>query len=184
MGKFNWQNGTLVTPARVEINGEVHDVTPEQYSGQTPLSAENMNAMQDGIYEDIDKNTASINALKYNLVTNGEAVKTGRMVDGKDEYVKRYKFDINSISGQQSTRAQGAASLGFVLTSVTVVEMKAYIVSNTNNVFSVDTNNYNLGDSGKNYILLNANENKVTVNCNSENFNNHAVVDIYYINNN
>ena len=53
MGKFNWQNGTLVTPARVEINGEVHDVTPEQYSGQTPLSAENLNEMQDKIYEDI-----------------------------------------------------------------------------------------------------------------------------------
>lgn len=62
MGKFNWQNGTLVTPARVEIGGEVYDVTPEQYSGQTPLSAENLNAMQDGIYEDI----GNLNNLKTN----------------------------------------------------------------------------------------------------------------------
>lgn len=47
MAKFNWQNGTLVTPARVEIGGQVYDVTPEQYSGQTPLSAENLNQAQD-----------------------------------------------------------------------------------------------------------------------------------------
>ena len=51
MAKFNWQNGTLVTPARVNIGGNIYDVTPEQYSGQTPLSAENLNAMQDALID-------------------------------------------------------------------------------------------------------------------------------------
>lgn len=83
MAKFEWQNGTLVSKAKVEINGEIYEVEPEQYSGTTPLTAENMNAMQDGIYEDIDKKIDG-----YNIETNGSAVKTGRMIDGKEEYVQ------------------------------------------------------------------------------------------------
>lgn len=50
MAKFNWQNGTLVSKAKVEIGGQIYDVEPEQYSGQTPLSAENLNAMQEAIF--------------------------------------------------------------------------------------------------------------------------------------
>lgn len=69
MGKFNWQNGTLVTPARVEIGGEVYDVTPEQYSGQTPLSAENLNQMQDGIYSDIGNKESLATTNKDSLVS-------------------------------------------------------------------------------------------------------------------
>ena len=179
MGKFNWQNGTLVTPARVEVGGEVYDVTPEQYSGQTPLSAENMNAMQDGIYEDIDKK-----ASKYNVETNGSEVKTGRMIDGKEEYVKRYEITINSVS-ENKTRAQGKASLGFTLADVTVTEFSAYIISNTNNIFNVDTNNYNAGyDAGTNYINISYGENAIIINCNSENYKNKAIVMIYYVKNN
>lgn len=49
MNKINWQNGTLVSPAKVEIGGVIYEVTPEQYSGNTPLSAENLNQMQDNI---------------------------------------------------------------------------------------------------------------------------------------
>jgi hypothetical protein len=53
MGKFEWKNGSKVEPAKVEINGVVYEVTDAQYEGETPLSASNLNAMQDGIYEDI-----------------------------------------------------------------------------------------------------------------------------------
>lgn len=51
MPKFNWQNGTLVSKAKVEIDGKIYEVEPEQYSGQTPLSAENFIAMQDGLID-------------------------------------------------------------------------------------------------------------------------------------
>ncbi len=53
MSKFIWKNGNLVANAKVEIEGQIYDVTPEQYEGETPLSAQNLNAMQDGIYEDM-----------------------------------------------------------------------------------------------------------------------------------
>ena len=54
MAKFTWQDGTLVSKAKVEIGGTIYEVDPEEYSGATPLSAGNLNAMQDGIYEDIE----------------------------------------------------------------------------------------------------------------------------------
>lgn len=183
MAKFEWQNGTLVSKAKVEIDGKIYEVEPEQYSGQTPLSAENLNQMQDGIYEDIDKNKSDINSLKYNVITNGSEVKTGRMIDGKEEYVKRYEITINSVS-ENKTKAKGKASLGFNLADVTVTEFSAYIISNTNNIFNVDTNNYNAGyDSGSNYINISSAENSITINCNSANYRNKAVVMIYYVKN-
>ena len=179
MGKFKWENGTLVSKAKVEIGGQIYDVEPEQYSGTTPLSAENLNQMQDGIYEDIDKKTS-----KYNVETNGSEVKTGRTIDGKEEYVKRYEITINSIS-ENKTKAQGKASLGFTLADVTVTEFSAYIIATSNNIFNLDTNNYNAGyDLGSNYININASENSIVINCNSENYKNKAVVMIYYVKNN
>jgi hypothetical protein len=53
MAKFTWQDGTLVSKAKVEIGGVIYEVDPDEYSGTTPLSAANLNAMQDGIYQDI-----------------------------------------------------------------------------------------------------------------------------------
>lgn len=63
MAKFTWQDGTLVSKAKVEIEGIIYEVDPEEYSGATPLSASNLNAMQDGIYEDINSNTETIDNL-------------------------------------------------------------------------------------------------------------------------
>lgn len=63
MAKFTWQDGVLVSKAKVEIGGTIYEVDPEEYSGTTPLSANNLNAMQDGIYEDINENTEELNNL-------------------------------------------------------------------------------------------------------------------------
>jgi hypothetical protein len=63
MAKFTWQDGTLVSKAKVEIGGTIYEVDPEEYSGATPLSASNLNAMQDGIYEDINENAEELDNL-------------------------------------------------------------------------------------------------------------------------
>lgn len=52
MAKFVWQDGTLVSKAKVEVGGTIYEVDPEEYSGTTPLSASNLNAMVDQTYED------------------------------------------------------------------------------------------------------------------------------------
>lgn len=47
MDRIGWENGTLVSKAKVTINGNIYEVEPEQYEGTTPLSAENMKQMED-----------------------------------------------------------------------------------------------------------------------------------------
>ena len=59
MAKFVWQDGTLVSKAKVEVGGTIYEVDPEEYSGSTPLSASNLNAMVDNIYSDLDANVYS-----------------------------------------------------------------------------------------------------------------------------
>lgn len=69
MAKFTWQDGTLVSKAKVEINGIIYEVDPEEYSGATPLSAGNLNAMQDGIYDDVGILSNLETSNKTNLVS-------------------------------------------------------------------------------------------------------------------
>ena len=87
MNKINWQNGTLVSPAKVEIGGVIYEVTPEQYSGNTPLSAENLNQMQDNIEEAIPEvidNLTSSSTSKALSANQGKELKT--YVDGLNTY--------------------------------------------------------------------------------------------------
>lgn len=84
MAKFIWQDGTFVSKAKVEIGGNIYEVDPEEYSGATPLSASNLNAMQDGIYDDIDE----INEKIVDRYSTDE-IKTNKVwVDGKPIYRK------------------------------------------------------------------------------------------------
>lgn len=83
MGKFKWENGKLVKNAVVTIDGVEHEVTPAVVEGATAVSAENLNEMQDGIYEDmvqldengklVDNNKNKIHFTEVvNLRTNTE----------------------------------------------------------------------------------------------------------------
>lgn len=45
--RIGWEDGTLVSNAKVNVQGTIYEVEPEQYSGSTPLSAENLKAMED-----------------------------------------------------------------------------------------------------------------------------------------
>ena len=128
---FEWENGTLVEPAKVEIGGVSYDVTDAQYEGATPLSASNLNQMQTILNNNI---TTSIEN-QYNLVTDGNAVKTGRQIDGKDEWVKRFSFTTSG--GNTYTK-----SLGFVLNDVIITKLEGTELSNTNNWWDA-----NIGDT-------------------------------------
>lgn len=54
MKKTNFKNGTLVSKAKVTINSTIYEVEPEEYEGETPLSAEVLNEMQGNIEESIN----------------------------------------------------------------------------------------------------------------------------------
>ena len=66
----------------------------------------------------------------YNLVTDGSAVKTGRKIDGKDEYIKRFSFKgLNQLS-QTYTK-----SLGFNLSNAIITGFEGAAKSNVGNWF-------------------------------------------------
>ena len=67
MEKMQFENGTLVTPAKVTIDGVDHTVTPAVYEGNTPFTAENINQMQDNIETNRYKIT-----LEADLADNSE----------------------------------------------------------------------------------------------------------------
>lgn len=91
MAKFTWQDGTLVSKAKVEINGTIYEVDPEEYSGATPLSASNLNSMQDGIYEDIDE-------IKNKMIYSKTEKIIGKWFDNKNIYQKVIEVPKSSIS--------------------------------------------------------------------------------------
>lgn len=55
LDRIGWQDGTLVSKGKVEINGTIYEVEPEQYSGQTPLSSANLKKMEDNTEKAINK---------------------------------------------------------------------------------------------------------------------------------
>ena len=96
MAKFTWQDGTLVSKAKVEVGGTIYEVDPEEYSGATPLSASNLNAMQDGIYEDIGDLDDLYTSQKSSIVNaiNGLLPKT--LWTNPD--ISRGEFDSQDIT--------------------------------------------------------------------------------------
>ena len=56
----------------------------------------------------------------YNLITDGDAVKTGRQVDGKDEYVKRITCSNLGGSSVEKTYATGINMTNVVITDINV----------------------------------------------------------------
>lgn len=80
--RVGWEDGTLVTPARVTTSTGTYDVTDAQYSGTTPLSAENLKAMEDNT-----ENAINEGILQSNTYSTTETI-IGTWIDGKPIYRK------------------------------------------------------------------------------------------------
>lgn len=79
MDKITFENGTKVQEAYITINDSNYIVTPAVYTGTTPLSASNLNLMQDNIENAIngsiekkiiDANTTISNGYIITLTNN------------------------------------------------------------------------------------------------------------------
>lgn len=166
--------------ANINANPDLPEINKVIDSNMNELKdVANTNANNVGNLENLNTTDKSslvnaINNLAYNLVTNGPAIKTGRQVDGKYEYVKRYK--INIVAGT----INGNVALGFNLASVTVSEMKGYIVYNNGNIYNLDTNNYRFPDDYT-YMYLNSQESDIRIFCATPENYSYAVVEIYFV---
>lgn len=62
----------------------------------------------------------SINEIKYDLITGGSAIKTGRKIDGKDEYIKRIECNNLGASGVEKEYATGIDVPNSIITDINV----------------------------------------------------------------
>lgn len=101
LDRIGWQDGTLVSKGKVEVNGTIYEVEPEQYSGQTPLSSANLKKMEDNTEK-------AINAIyKKMLSTNLYSTTSTKVVEKitLEDDVNNYDYiDITvTRAGQQTT---------------------------------------------------------------------------------
>lgn len=75
----NFKNGELVKGAYVVIDGKEYEVHMPQYSGETPLSSENLNKLQ----KDLNDKITNANIYSTSEINTGKKWK-----DGKDIYRK------------------------------------------------------------------------------------------------
>lgn len=122
MAKFTWQDGTLVSKAKVEVGGTIYEVDPEEYSGATPLSASNLNAMQDGIYDDIDEvDDKRAGTVLYSNAsgTTGEITLLENISNYR--FLEVYGFE-NTTNSQLYTKYDVSSGKNINLNSLNVIE--------------------------------------------------------------
>lgn len=162
-------------------------VETEWENGITPINDDNLNKIEHGIAANSNDITlinaelanldTRLDTFEYNLVSNGSAVKTGRQVEGKDEYVKRYHFtSINSTN-------TFTKNLGFILSSVIITKSYGMAYSNSHNWFPISMGDFN---NVTNYAVrysLYATDDVLQLITANGNFS-EAYIEIYYINRN
>lgn len=111
-----------------------------------------------------------LSILSYDFKNDGVPVLTGRFFNGKPEYIVGITVP-NLIQGTTT------AKIPFTISQVDVTEIGGTVISNTNNVFSLDTANFN---AGCNYVYLNYSLNKLAVQCQNVNYKT-AYVNIKYV---
>lgn len=90
MKKIGWENGTLVSKGKVSMGGNIYEVEPEQYEGNTPLSAENLKKMENNIEEAIAE-----------VVTKGENAK-GSYIKFVDGTMIQYGYNSGIDNGSRT----------------------------------------------------------------------------------
>lgn len=101
MRKIGWQNGTLISKAKVTINGTVYEVEPEEYDGQTALSAENLIQMENNVENAINELKEEKKGTALYSTTSTKVVEKITLEDDVNNYDY---IDITvTRAGQQTT---------------------------------------------------------------------------------
>lgn len=104
--RIGWENGTLVSKAKANIDGTIYEVEPAQYSGKTPMSAENLKKMEDNAESAINE------ATEKNIIT-GEEFETNKTIDGKRIYGKRINCGQLPANGSTSETPTGLENVTY-----------------------------------------------------------------------
>lgn len=136
MEKINW------------INGQ---------AGGTPLSAENLNQMQDNIENAINE------SIKTKIITGQEA-ETNEFIDEKKVYTRSYI--ITSIPDNSTIDCD----LGFNMSDVTIWQIIGLIKNQLGNCFPLTSGDIGAEDSASVRLSINASTNKIIIKTINANF--------------
>lgn len=100
----------------------------------------------------------------YDLETDGAEVKTGRTIDSKDEYVKRYSIDNIGTAGVYTK------SLGFTLSDVTITKLDGVAYSNSNNWFPISIGDFGGSTNYANLVFLRDSDDSIILQTATPNF--------------
>lgn len=95
MNKINFQNGTLVSKAKVTVGGTVYEVEPAEYEGTTPLNAENLNQIQTNVENAIPP---VVDNLTSTSATDALSAKQGKILKEIIEGTVLYENSEGTIS--------------------------------------------------------------------------------------
>lgn len=125
MNKINFENGTLIEPAKVIINGVTYNVVPEEWSTNTPLSAEILNQLQSNVesaINDVANNNGRINNNMFSLASGVELMENQSFFIGNMVFInlklsssittdyKTYLTIDNSLKPSTETVLQATSS--------------------------------------------------------------------------
>ena len=100
------------------------DRIPTSGTPDSQMSDVSRNTVENKVIKEyVDALDDRLSTFEYNLVTNGDAVKTGRKINDKDEYVKR-------ISTSISTSTSKSVSTGLTSGVHEIVNYRGYITNN------------------------------------------------------
>ena len=147
------------------------DRIPTSGTPDSEMSDISRNTVENKVIKEYVDNLSESKTDKYNLITGGNAIKTGRKIDDKDEYIKRILCDNLGGNGEQKLYATGINVANSIITDIKVMG-----VSGSNNWFPLPNN-----DAASSKISLTSSGNLSITFYNSYWQGATAYADIYYI---
>lgn len=109
-----------------------------------------------------------------NLVTGGDAIKTGNIIDGKEEYVKRFKFTSLNVNGTNTH----LTSLGFDISQHIITDIRGTFYTNVGNYFGINSGINT--QSTYDYLVNCTSNSELKITTYNQNFS-EAYINVYYI---
>ncbi len=137
--KIEWQDGTILQPAKVTVQGTEYEVEPEVKSGQTPIDAINLDKMDSAIETIIEEELPSVINVELLAVTDVAPTEcsTG------DKYYNTEDKKIYTATGEDTWSSTGEDPLDGIL----------YVLFDKRNTFAWDgTDLISVGGGGGVYV--------------------------------
>ena len=111
MGIVKFEDGQLINPAHVIIDGVRHEITPSVYEGNTPLSSYNLNRMQEKILEDgiIVSPTEPVTDRRKVWMQKGKNFLNNNNLKVTSAWQANYSIDTNKKITAQCTGTSGVS---------------------------------------------------------------------------